>query len=175
MSYWRGSHVSTTMQTPWRMRPMGPWAGWGGPMGLARTQREPSPPTLSARRPAHTVGPSVLRAVIEREAIQLRFDIRRAEIVDADAEQADRAPAGVGFLAQSKRASRQVRFVPRRRGGVTPRDRREVGVSHLDRHRAREQLLAREPADRGRGHLRDLVADGIDVDEIFGIGVLTAG
>ena len=82
-----------------------------------------------------------------------------AEIVDADAEQANRPRPGVGLVEQADGARDRSRFVARRRRRVAARDRREIAVAHLDRHRSRQQLSSREPADGVRRHLGDLARE----------------
>ena len=69
---------------------------------------------------------------------------RRAQVADARAEQTHRPPSRLGLVQQRHRPADDRRL---RRGSgasrVAARDRGEVVVAHLDRHRPREQLASR--------------------------------
>ena len=85
--------------------------------------------------------------MVERQPCRVGVDLT-AEIVHAHAQQPDRPAPGIGFVQQANGPRSEVSLVARRRRGVAPRDRGEVIVAHLDRDRAREQLFARQPANR---------------------------
>src|SRR5260370_36448491 len=93
---------------------------------------------------------------IERQSIRILGGALLAEVMDADAEQSNRAASGIRLVEQRDRARDALRLVARRRSGVAPRDRREIAVADLDRQRPREQLPARQPLDRVCRHLRAL-------------------
>ena len=73
-------------------------------------------------------------------------DGRVAEVVHADAEQANRAAAGLGLVEQRDRAADDVLFVARGEFAVAAGDGREVVVADLDRHRARVEIASGQPA-----------------------------
>src|SRR5205823_2389106 len=61
-----------------------------------------------------------------------------------------------------------------RRPGVAASNRCEIRVTDFDGHRPTQQLLPLEPAGRIARHLVDLVADLIDVGQIFRVRDLAA-
>ena len=83
--------------------------------------------------------------------------------------------AGLGPVEQLYRARDDARLVAGRRRRVAARDRREVRVADLDRHRARQQRLRAEPVGRVGAPSRAIsVADRVEVGQVLGIRVLGA-
>src|SRR2546425_4695081 len=79
------------------------------------------------------------------------------QVVDARAEQAHRALTGFGLLEQSDRAPSDLVRIAGRLAGMAPRDRGEVAVADLDRHRTRHDLLSAEPPCVVARHPGDLL------------------
>ena len=92
----------------------------------------------------------------------------------ADAEESDRLSSGVGTFEQPNGAADDVPFIARRRFSVTPRDRREVVIADLDRHRTRVERAFGQPRCGIARHRGNLAADVLDVGEIVRERILAA-
>ena len=109
-----------------------------------------------------------------QQRIGRRFD-GVVQVVDADAEQADRPSAGVRLIEERHGARRDVVGVAGRRElGVAPRDGREVRVADLDRHRPAQQRPALQPRRALPRHLVDRGADLLRIGEVLRERVLGA-
>src|SRR5512143_4132410 len=103
------------------------------------------------------------RALLPREAVHAR------------AEQAYRPAPGFGALEQGERARDDLLRLARGRDrGMAARSRAEIGIAHLDRDRAREQVLAREPVRTLARHALDFGAYRVEFEQIFVVGVFAA-
>src|SRR4026209_2991384 len=130
-----------------------------------------------------------LWSTVAREPVSIRWELegksrlrvlRRREqglgqIMHADAKESDRLPSGVGALEQPTGAADDVPFIARRVFGVTPRNRREVVIADLDRHRACVECAFGQPGRRVARHRGNLAADVLDVGEIVRARILAAG
>src|SRR5262245_49161696 len=113
---------------------------------------------LFASRPSGSVGglePQLGKIVLPHGVPSAR----RLEVVDPGAEQAYRTLPRGRLVEQGDRPCGNLVRVARGLGGVAPGDGREVAVSHLDGHGARDETLAAEPLGVLTGHARDLLAD----------------
>src|SRR5204862_1756868 len=96
----------------------------------------------------------------------------RLQIVDPRAEQSHRAPAGIRPFEQSDRAPDDVIRIARRLVRMAARDRGEVAIADLDRHRAGEDPLAAEPESVVARHPGELLADALEIRQVLRVRAL---